>query len=206
MDFVPWLQVLLVCTLGAMSPGPSLAVVLRNTVRGGKMQGVLTGIGHGLGIYLYAGLVVTGLVVALNAVPQLEQYVTLFGIALLVWLAAKFMGLRFSSKNVEIENKEITGHSGFVTGFLIAFLNPKIAAFFLAVFTPFLHTDSSNLEKATLALTAGTVDTIWYVLVALVLSGSAVTQFLEKYSTMIERAMGVLLLFLAGGLVYRLQF
>jgi threonine/homoserine/homoserine lactone efflux protein len=194
----------LVCSLGAMSPGPSLAVVLRNTVRGGKAQGILTGIGHGLGIYLYAGLVVTGLTVALVAVPQLANIVSVVGIALLLWLGLKFLGVRLSKARVETEHKEITGHSGFVTGFLIAFLNPKIAAFFLAVFTPFLHADASNLEKATLALTAGTVDTLWYVLVALVLSGASLTRFLERNTTTIERVMGALLLFLAAGLVYRL--
>ena len=31
--------------LGARSPGPSLAVVLRNTMVGGRRQGVMTGIG-----------------------------------------------------------------------------------------------------------------------------------------------------------------
>jgi threonine/homoserine/homoserine lactone efflux protein len=203
-DFVSWLQVLLVCVLGAMSPGPSVAVVLRNTLRGGKAQGVLTGIGHGLGIYLYAGLVVTGLAVALAAVPQLEKIVSVVGIALLLWLGLKFLGVRLSKARIETESKVVAGHSGFVTGFLIAFLNPKIAAFFLAVFTPFLHTDASNLEKAILALTAGTVDTLWYVLVAVVLSGASLTRFLERNTTTIERVMGALLLFLAAGLVYRL--
>ena len=61
MDFLSWLQVLTICMLGAMSPGPSLAVILRNTIKGGKQQGVMTGVGHGLGIYFYAALVATGL-------------------------------------------------------------------------------------------------------------------------------------------------
>ena len=39
-----------VCAMGAISPGPSLAVVIRNTISGGKFQGVMTGIGHGIGI------------------------------------------------------------------------------------------------------------------------------------------------------------
>ena len=32
----------MVFTLGAMSPGPSLAVVLRNTISGGRKQGIAT--------------------------------------------------------------------------------------------------------------------------------------------------------------------
>ena len=49
-----WALLASVFTLGAMSPGPSLAVVLRNTMVGGRSQGVSTGIGHGLGFGIYA--------------------------------------------------------------------------------------------------------------------------------------------------------
>ena len=43
MNFTALLGMSIVCALGAMSPGPSLAVVLRNTISGGRTQGVLTG-------------------------------------------------------------------------------------------------------------------------------------------------------------------
>ncbi len=36
MTFISWLSVAGVCCLGAMSPGPSLAVVIQHTVRGGR--------------------------------------------------------------------------------------------------------------------------------------------------------------------------
>ncbi|MBL6933042.1 MAG: LysE family translocator [Rhodospirillales bacterium] len=204
MDFLSWFQVLTICALGAMSPGPSLAVVLRNTVSGGKRQGVLTGIGHGLGIYFYAGLVVTGLAVALAAAPEVETIISYAGVVLLVWLGYSFLGINRSKSSETPKEVPISGHGGFVSGFLIAFLNPKIAAFFLAVFSPFLRAEASVLEKTILAMTAGTVDTLWYVLVALVLSGSTMTKVLEKHSGTIERIIGIFLLFLAVGLVYRL--
>jgi threonine/homoserine/homoserine lactone efflux protein len=204
MDFLSWIQVLTICVLGAMSPGPSLAVVLRNTVRGGKRQGMLTGIGHGLGVFFYAGLVVTGLAVALAAAPQIEIVVSYAGIVLLIWLGYSFIGF---NRPVPVEKQPevvISGRSGFVSGFLISFLNPKIAAFFLALFSPFLRAEAGWTEKAILAMTAGTVDTVWYVLVALVLSGSAMTKMLEKHSVTIERMIGCFLLFLAAAFVYRL--
>ena len=204
MDFLSWLQVVTICALGAMSPGPSLAVVLRNTVSGGKRQGVLCGIGHGLGIYFYAGLVVTGLAVALAAAPHVERAVSYAGIVLLLWLGYSFLGIGKSAEPEKPQEIKASGHGAFMSGFLISFLNPKIAAFFLAVFSPFLRADADNLEKAILALTAGTVDTLWYVLVALVLSGSVVTGILEKHTVRIERIIGCFLLFLAAGLIYRI--
>ena len=34
-----WLSMSLICIFGAMSPGPSLAVVVQNTLSGGRLQG-----------------------------------------------------------------------------------------------------------------------------------------------------------------------
>ena len=62
-----WVALATVFMLGAMSPGPSLAVVLRNTVSGGRSQGVATGIGHGIGFGLYAFVAAFGIAKALEA-------------------------------------------------------------------------------------------------------------------------------------------
>ncbi len=59
MDFTSLIGMSLVCVMGAMSPGPSLAVVLRNTISGGRTQGVMTGIGHGIGFGIYAFIAVS---------------------------------------------------------------------------------------------------------------------------------------------------
>ena len=61
MNFTTLLGLSFVCAMGAMSPGPSLAVVLRNTISGGRRQGIMTGIGHGLGFGIYASIAVMGL-------------------------------------------------------------------------------------------------------------------------------------------------
>ncbi len=208
MDPIVWLQVAVVCTMGAVSPGPSLAVVLRNTLAGGKRQGVLTGLGHGLGILLYAGLVVTGLAVALAAFPAVEAVVGYAGILLLVWLGLSFIGVRLPmAGNGRKESSPVeTGRQrgGFGAGFLIAFLNPKIAAFFMAVFAPFIRLDANGTEKAILALTAGVIDAGWYILVALALSGTGLIHVLRRHASGVDRAIGALLLVLAALLLYRM--
>ena len=47
-----------ICILGAMTPGPSLAMVLKHTINGGRNNGIAVGISHGLGVALYAVLTV----------------------------------------------------------------------------------------------------------------------------------------------------
>ena len=197
--------------MGAASPGPSLAVVLRNTMTGGKRQGVLTGLGHGIGIFFYAGLVVAGLAAAVTAFPALRAFLTYAGIVLLVWLGLTFLGVRLplggnrdkeEPGNVRSSPSVAdSGRGGFAAGFLIAFLNPKIAAFFLAIFTPFIRAEADIVEKTILAVTAGVIDMGWYVLVALVLCGTGLIDLLRRHAVIVERTIGVLLLLIAGGLL-----
>jgi len=75
--------------LGAISPGPSLIVVLRNTMLGGRKQGVACAFGHGLGFGIYAILAVFGLVILLDENPQIFQILQFIGILLLVYYGWK---------------------------------------------------------------------------------------------------------------------
>ena len=86
-----WVALATVCVLGAMSPGPSLAVVLRNTMVGGRRQGVMTGIGHGIGFGIYAFLAAAGIATALTLHESTELILKWGGIALLIWLGYSFL-------------------------------------------------------------------------------------------------------------------
>ena len=61
MTLITFAQIFTVCLLGAMSPGPSMAVVINNAIFKGRYNGILTAIGHGIGIAVYATLAVLGL-------------------------------------------------------------------------------------------------------------------------------------------------
>ena len=50
MDTASWVQLAVVCFLGAISPGPSLVLVISNTMAGGRTYGVATSLGHATGI------------------------------------------------------------------------------------------------------------------------------------------------------------
>ena len=73
--------------MGAISPGPSLIVVLRNTISGGKRQGVMTALGHGIGLGIYAFIAVMGLSSLLIANENIFNLLQWSGILFLIWLA-----------------------------------------------------------------------------------------------------------------------
>lgn len=198
MDFTALLGVSFVCAMGAMSPGPSLAVVLRNTISGGRTQGVMTGLGHGIGFGIYAMLAVTGLSAILIADESKFELLQWSGAIVLLWLSYNMLTYQPSDNKEEHEN---SGRRGFVEGFMIAFLNPKILVFLVAVFSQFLDPQMTDMDRFLMALIAGLIDTVWYVLVAVFLSGTVIIDKLRANSTLIDRMIGSVLLVLAFALI-----
>ncbi len=198
MDLPALIGVSLVCAMGAMSPGPSLAVVLRNTISGGRTQGVMTGIGHGIGFGIYAMLAVTGLSAILIADESKFELLQWSGAVVLLWLSYNMLTYQPSDDK---EEHQSSGRRGFVEGFMIAFLNPKILVFLVAVFSQFLDPEMKDINRVVMALIAGLIDTVWYVLVAAVLSGTAIIDKLRDNSVLIDRMIGTVLLVLALALI-----
>ncbi len=199
MSLPAWLSLLAVCALGAMSPGPSLAVVVRNTVRSGRSAGLATAISHGLGVGVYALATALGLAALLATQAALFTGLTLAGAAYLLWLGAN--ALRGSDRFNDHTPAGVVAYRGVMAaardGFSIAFLNPKIALFFLALFSQFIPVDAGAGDVAILAGTATVVDAGWYALVAAGLSASGIARWLRNHGIWIERLTGAVLVLLA---------
>jgi len=199
MELTVWLSVATICTLGAMSPGPSLAVVVRNTVHGSAAQGVATALGHGAGVGIYAFLTAAGLAVLIAGSPALYAFIRYAGAAFLAYLGLKAL-LAPSSAGAALDDADShrrTDARGAWEGFLIAFLNPKIAVFFLALFSQFVSPHAGWTEKAILTATAAGIDALWYALVALGLSRAGVLERLRARAATIDRVTGVVLIAVA---------
>ena len=178
--------------LGATSPGPSLAVVLRNTMIGGRSRGLACAIGHGIGFGFYAVTVVFGLVIIMENNPKIFTALQVLGGLFLLYLGVEMM--RNSQEEVEYSSGT---REGFVEGFFIAFLNPKIAVFMLAVLSSVLDPALSSNTKWTIAIMGMTIDTIWYALVALSLSNSIILSKIRDNQNMLNKVTGLLMILLA---------
>ena len=200
MDFTSLIGMSLVCVIGAMSPGPSLAVVLRNTISGGRTQGVMTGIGHGIGFGIYAFIAVMGLSALLLANEGIFNLLQWAGAGVLIWLAYNMLTY---SPSGPVKEHEGSRRRGFSEGFMIAFLNPKILVFLVAVFSQFIDPEMTNPDRFIMAMVAGIIDTTWYVLVAAVLSGTSIVDKLRANAVIIDRSIGTVLLMLAILLIVR---
>ena len=198
MELTSWLALAAICVMGAISPGPSLALIIRNTVQGGQGHGVATALGHGLGVGIYALITALGLAILITQTPLLFDLIRYGGAAFLAWLGVKALLARpASGESCEEEVHQLRGRQGAFEGFMVAFLNPQLAIFFIALFSQFVHADTGWREGSIMMLTAGGIDALWYVLVALVLSRGPVLAWLKAKSFVIDKISGLVLLGLA---------
>ena len=195
MTIAIWLSVVSICMLGAMSPGPSLAVVLQQTLQGGRRSGLVAAVSHALGIGIYALLSISGIAVIITTSPVFFLALQWLGAAYLIWLGSKGLLSHGGSKSVE---QQVTGTgSAARNGFLVVFLNPKVAVFFIALFSLVIGSETSWAEKLIYTVTAMIIDMIWYVIVAWSFSNPRWLGHLQQNAIWIERIFGIVLIVLA---------
>ena len=175
--------------LGAISPGPSLLMVIRNTIVGGRRRGVMCAVGHGIGFGLYAGVAIFGLIVLLEQAPQVFLVLQLIGIALLFW----YGWLMWHHAKDEIEESFDGEARGFLEGFSIAFFNPKIALFLVAVLAQVLDAGMSLATKLVIGFIGMAIDMVWYVLVAVFLTGTPILDWLRDNGSIVNRVTALVL-------------
>ena len=188
--------------LGAISPGPSVMVVIRNTIIGGRSQGVACAIGHGIGFGIYAGSAVFGLIVLLENAPDVFLILQLIGVGLLIWYGYLMWNDEVNLEdNDEFDNSKIR-RRGFIEGFSIAFFNPKIALFLVAILAQVLEPGMGLGTKLVIGILGMSIDMGWYLFVALALTGTGAVDWLRVRGKLIYRITAVALWLFAASVLY----
>jgi threonine/homoserine/homoserine lactone efflux protein len=201
MSLFTWFQFALVCAIGAMSPGPSLAVVIRNNINYNRLAGIMTSIGHGLGIGVYATLAVLGLGFILQTNQTLFLLIQISGLIFLFFLGLLFI---FQKQSEEKINNDQNQFNSFLQGFLVAIINPKIIIWFTAIYSQFVSIEASIFFNLILILTASSIDAIWYIIVSLLITGYGVKSFLINKKEIIQKITGSILLIISLILLFNI--
>ena len=190
MTLIFWLQFVAVCIAGAMSPGPSLALIIRNSTKYNRLGGIMSAIGHGLGMGIYAIFAVTGLIIILTTNIYIFKSIQIAGIIFLFIFGILFIIQKNEELNIENNQNKL---NSFFQGFSISILNPKILIWFSAVFSQFVRSDSTFLTNSILVITASSIDCIWYIMVALIVTSYGLKDFFQKRINAIQKISGTVL-------------
>ena len=190
MTLIFWFQFAAVCIAGAMSPGPSLALIIRNSTKYNRLGGIMSALGHGLGMGVYAVFAVTGLSIIILANIYIFKSIQIIGIIFLFIYGILFIFQKNEKINIDDSQNKL---NSFLQGFSISILNPKILIFFSAVFSQFVKSDSTFLTNSTLVITASAIDCIWYILVAIIVTSYGLKDFFKNRINAIQKISGTVL-------------
>lgn len=197
-----WVSLALICILGAMSPGPSLAVVAKNCLGGSWKNGVATAWAHALGVGMYALASVLGLAIVLQHNPNLFKGIAYLGAGYLFWLGINAV----QSKGGVAAKLTAGGQSSLLQsardGAMISMLNPKLALFFLALFSQFVAASHASESRAIVIATPMLIDGLWYTIISFLLTRPSILEKIKARAVLVDRLTGVVLIGLALRVVY----
>jgi len=144
---------LVACFLIMIMPGPTVALIVANSLRSGAKAGLLNVAGTQVGLAIIIAVVGVGLTSLIEALGHWFDLLRLIGAAYLVWLGWRMLRAEASIESAEAAKPPRGGF--FVQGLIVALSNPKTLLFFGAFFPQFIdpHGDYA-LQIVTMGLTA----------------------------------------------------
>ena len=194
-----WIQFASICIVGAMSPGPSMALIIRNSIKYGRVSGLLSSIGHAIGIGIYAAISVVGLQLILTNNIFVFNAIQFCGSVFLLILGILFLKNSGEELSIDHEQKKL---NSFAQGFAISILNPKILIWFAAIFSQFIDVSSTSMTKFIMVFLASSIDGVWYVIVTVTVTGFGLKKFLENNTKTIQNISGIVLIFISLIILY----
>ena len=202
MSLLIFFKIFAVCLLGAMSPGPSMVVVINNAIFKNRLNGILTSIGHGVGIGIYALFAVLGIALIIKTNLYVFNVIKFLSIIFLVYLGVNLM---ITNDKLEFDGKNInSGFTSFLQGLSISLLNPKIFIWFVAIYSQFMSVDNDMIFNTILILTASIIDAIWYVILTLLVTTNIALDFIKDKSVLLQKFVGCVFIIIGALLLIEL--
>ncbi len=192
MSLSVYLAFLLACAVVMIVPGPSVTLILANSLRHGRRAGLLNVAGGQMGLALTAGVVLLGLASLIAAMGGWFLWLRLAGAAYLIWLGVKLL---LSSGEIAANAAPRVPRGGFfLQALMVSLSNPKTLLFFGAFFPQFIDTGRSfTLQVLIMGATAMAVAAVTDSAYALMASRAG-TALSRRRLRLLTRASGGLLI------------
>ena len=186
MTFILYTQIVFVCLLGAMSPGPSMIVVINNAIFKGKSNGILAAIGHGLGIGIYALFAVIGIGLIIETNILLFKTIKILSIIFLFYLGVQAI---IKKRNIDFQDNNLHSNTkSFLQGLTISILNPKILIWFIAIYSQFMSESNDYFLNISLIIIASIVDASWYLFLVFLVTSKVIFKIIKTKLRTLETA------------------
>ena len=190
MSIIIFIKILIVCLLGAVSPGPSMVVVMNNALFKNRFHGILTSLGHGFGIGMYALFAVLGIALIIKTNLFVFNGIKFISIIFLIYLGVKSI---ISKSKLDFGKYNLNdGITSFSQGVSISLLNPKIFIWFIAIYSQFMSVDNDLFFNTVLVLTAAIVDALWYITLTLLVTSKIALDLIKNNYGLLQKFVGII--------------
>lgn len=180
------------CVLIVIVPGPTVTVIIANSLAHGARAGLLNVAGTQLGLVIMIGILLVGLTSIIETMGWWFDWLRLAGAAYLIWLGYKLVRSGGGLEAAKSAPKPCGGF--FLQGFLVILSNPKALLFFGAFIPQFVDPNGNYmLQVVLLGCTFMAVATVLDGTYAL-LSGGAGAFLTRQRVRFVSRLSGVLLI------------
>ncbi|WP_036840901.1 LysE family transporter [Pleomorphomonas oryzae] len=190
--------------LAVASPGPTLMVVMSQSVAGSRRSGFLVVAGVVLATLVWSSVTAAGLGGVIARFGWLYFGLKLVGAVYLSWLAWGLLKGVVQRKAVGLDASRpvLSGPRALRAGFLTTISNPKVAAYYASLFGVVIPASAPTAVFAGAILTAVLVSVAWWSAVVLLFALPAVQRAYARARRWMDAVMGALLLALAGRLLF----
>jgi threonine/homoserine/homoserine lactone efflux protein len=179
----------------AMVPGPSTAVVIRQTLRSGRRSAFAATMANQVGLLFWALVATFGLSSLVAASQVAYDAIRVAGaVVLVVFGLQSLLRARAQPHDAGPTPTPESGWKGFRVGLVTVLANPKAAAFVFALLPQFVPRGAPVLPSLlALSLVLVVVDTSWYVLLAWMVNLARRTLTRPKVRRRLEQVSGLVM-------------
>jgi homoserine/homoserine lactone efflux protein len=188
---------LLACVVFTLVPGPTVTLIVANSLTHGTRAGLANVAGTQAGLAVFVGVLVIGLASVIETLGVWFDWIRFLGAAYLIWIGIRMWR---STGRLDDPGRTPKPRGGFLLqGFLVMLSNPKVLIFFGAFIPQFVDPGGDFVLQVillglTAMLTAAVTDGAYAIL-----TGSARAMFTQARVRLVSKVSGV---FLIGGGVW----
>ncbi|VAW21149.1 hypothetical protein MNBD_ALPHA11-400 [hydrothermal vent metagenome] len=197
---VEFLTILGAFGIGAISPGPDFAMVLRQSIAHGRSTAIVTSAGIASAILVHGTYTVLGLGLIVAQSLILFTILKFAGAAYLIWLGISALRAPAPKEVANIDGEQGAAQSwikAFSIGFLTNLLNPKAVLFFVALFSVLVSAQTAIIWQGVYIISMALMLLIWFVLVSLFFTAPSIRAGFYRMGKWFNRISGVALILLA---------
>jgi len=201
---VEFITIMFAFGIGAISPGPDFAMVLRQSITHGRQTAIFTSLGIASAILIHGTYTVLGLGLIVSQSIFLFSVLKYAGAAYLIWLGIGALRAPAPGEGaIDLSNSDGKTQNGqsplkaFSIGFLTNLLNPKAVLFFVALFSVLVSAQTPAIWQSLYIVSMAILLFVWFALVSMFFTAPKVRSRFYRMGKWFNRITGVALILLA---------